>query len=55
MTYVYAIETNGVVNDIMYFDFNKPQLTQEDSVKLFRSQFPIYPPIKWADKEHKRD
>ena len=41
MTYVYAIETNGVVNDITYFDFNKPQLTQEDSVMLFRSQFPI--------------
>jgi hypothetical protein len=54
MTYVYAIETNGIVNDITYFDFNKPQLTQEDSVRLFRSQFPIFPPIKWADKEHKK-
>jgi hypothetical protein len=54
MTYVYAIETNGVVNDITYFDFNKPQLTQEDSVRLFRSQFPIFPPITWADKEHKK-
>jgi hypothetical protein len=53
MTYVYAIETNGVVNDIMYFDFNKPQITQEDSVKLLRSQFPIVPPITWADKEYK--
>ena len=52
MTYVYAIETNGVVNDITYFDFNKPQLTQEDSVKLFRSQF--LQPITWADKEHKK-
>jgi hypothetical protein len=57
MTYVYAIETNGVVNDITYFDFNKPQLTQEDSVVLFRSQFPIFPSITsitWADKEHKK-
>ena len=54
MTYVYAIETNGVVNDITYFDFNKPQLTQEDSVKLIRSQFPISPPITWADKEYKK-
>ena len=54
MTYVYAIETNGVVNDITYFDFNKPQLTQEDSVNLFRSQFPIFPPITWADKEYKK-
>jgi hypothetical protein len=54
MTYVYAIETNGVVNDITYFDFNKPQLTQEDSVVLFRSQFPIFPPITWGDKEHKK-
>jgi hypothetical protein len=45
MTYIYAIETNGTVGDIMYFDFNKPQITQEDSVKLFRSQFPIVPPI----------
>jgi hypothetical protein len=54
MTYVYAIETNGVVNDITYFDFNKPQLTQEDSVVLFRSQFPIFPPIKWADKEYQK-
>jgi hypothetical protein len=53
MTYVYAIESNGVVNDIMYFDFNKPQITQEDSVKLFRSQFPTLPPITWADKEYK--
>jgi hypothetical protein len=55
MTYVYAIETNGVVNDITYFDFNKPQLTQEDSLVLFRSQFPIFPSttsITWADKEH---
>ena len=42
MTYVYAIETNGVVDDVTYFDFNKPQLTQEDSVKLFRSQFRDY-------------
>ena len=39
MTYVYAIETNGVVNDITYFDFNKPQLTQEDSVNVI--PFPI--------------
>ena len=54
MTYVYAIETNGVVNDIMYFDFDKSQLTQEDSVNLFRSQFPISPPIKWADIEYKK-
>ena len=54
MTYVYAIEIFGVVNDITYFDFNKSQLTQEDSVRLFRSQFPIYPEIKWADKEHKK-
>jgi hypothetical protein len=54
MTYVYAIETNGTVGDIMYFDFNKPQITQEDSVKLFRSQFPIVPPITWADKEYKK-
>jgi len=53
MTYVYAIESNGTVGDIMYFDFNKPQITQEDSVKLFRSQFPIVPPITWADKEYK--
>jgi hypothetical protein len=55
MTYVYAIETNGVVNDITYFDFNKPQLTKEDSLVLFRSQFPIFPSIPsitWADKEH---
>ena len=55
MTYVYAIETNGVVNDITYFDFNKPELTQEDSLVLFRSQFPIFPSttsITWADKEH---
>src|SRR6476659_7589306 len=42
MTYVYAIETNGVVGDVTYFDFDKPQLTQEDSVALLRSQFPIY-------------
>ena len=56
MTYVYAIEIFGVVNDITYFDFNKSQLTQEDSVRLFRSQFPIFsPPIKWADKGMKRD
>jgi hypothetical protein len=54
MTYVYAIESNGTVGDIMYFDFNKPQITQEDSVKLFRSQFPIVPPITWADKEYKK-
>jgi hypothetical protein len=54
MTYVYAIETNGIVNDITYFDFNKPQLTQEDSVRLFRSQFPSFRPITWADKEHKK-
>ena len=54
MTYIYAIETNGTVGDIMYFDFNKPQITQEDSVKLFRSQFPIVPPITWADKEYKK-
>ncbi len=53
MTYVYAIETNGTVGDIIYFDFNKPQITREDSVKLFRSQFPIVPPITWADKEYK--
>jgi hypothetical protein len=52
MTYVYAIETNGVVNDITYFDFNKPQLTQEDSVKLIRSQF--FQPITWGDKEYKK-
>jgi hypothetical protein len=52
MTYVYAIETNGVVNDITYFDFNKPELTQEDSVRLFRSQF--NQPITWADKEYKK-
>src|SRR5215475_3888854 len=37
----------------MYFDLNKAQITQEDSVKLFRSQFPIIPPITWADKEYK--
>ena len=55
MTYVYAIEIFGVVNDITYFDFNKSQLTQEDSVRLFRSQFPIFsPPIKWADKEYEK-
>jgi hypothetical protein len=54
MTYVYAIETNGTVGDIIYFDFNKPQITQEDSIKLFRSQFPIVPPITWADKEYKK-
>ena len=42
MTYVYAIETNGVVGDVTYFDFNKPELTQEDSVRLFRSQFRDY-------------
>ena len=54
MTYVYAIETNGVVGDVTYFDFDKPQLTQENSVRLFRSQFPIFPEIKWADKEHKK-
>jgi hypothetical protein len=53
MTYVYAIETNGVVNDVTYFDFNKPQMTQEDSVNLFRSQFPLVPAITWTDKEHK--
>jgi len=53
MTYVYAIESNGVVNDITYFDFNKPQMTQEDAVKSFRSQFPTAPPITWADKEYK--
>jgi hypothetical protein len=53
MTYVYAIESNGTVGDIMYFDFNKPQMTQEDAVKLFRSQFPTTPPIIWADKEYK--
>ena len=41
MTYVYAIEIFGVVNDITYFDFNKPEITQEDSVKFLRSQFPI--------------
>jgi hypothetical protein len=30
-------------------------LTQEDSVRLFRSQFPIFlPPITWADKEYKK-
>jgi hypothetical protein len=52
MTYVYAIETNGVVNDITYFDFNKPELTQEDSVRLFRSQF--NQPITWVDKEYKK-
>jgi hypothetical protein len=52
MTYVYAIE-NGVVGDVMYFDFNKPQINQEDLVKLFRSQFPIVPPITWGDKEYK--
>ena len=51
MTYVYAIETNGVVGDVTYFDFDKPQLTQEDSVALLRSQFPIY---TWAYKEHKK-
>lgn len=54
MTYVYAIETNGTVGDIMYFDFNKPQITQEDSIDLLHSQFPIVPPITWADKEHKK-
>jgi hypothetical protein len=53
MTYVYAIESNGTVGDIMYFDFNKPQMTQEDAVKLFRSQFPTDPPITWIDKEYK--
>ena len=47
----YAIETNGVVGDVTYFDFDKPQLTQEDSARLFRSQFPIY---TWADKEYKK-
>jgi hypothetical protein len=52
MTYVYAIETNGVANDITYFDFNKPELTQEDSVRLFRSQF--NQPITWVDKEYKK-
>ena len=52
MTDVYAIETNGVVNDITYFDFNKPELTQEDSVRLFRSQF--NQPITWVDKEYKK-
>src|SRR5271165_6395497 len=52
-TYVYAIESNGTVGDIMYFDFNKPQITQEDAVKLFRSQFPTTPPITWTDKEYK--
>ena len=52
MTYVYAIETNGVVGDITYFDFNKPELTQEDSVRLFRSQF--NQPITWVDKEYKK-
>jgi hypothetical protein len=36
------------------FDFNKPQLTQEDSVKLFRSQFLSFLPITWADKEYKK-
>ena len=54
MTYVYAIESNGTVGDIIYFDFNKPQMTQEDAVKLFRSQFPTDPPIKWTDKEYKK-
>ena len=55
MTYVYAIETNGVVGDVTYFDFNKPELTQEDSVKLFRSQFRDYRlAFTWADKEHKK-
>jgi hypothetical protein len=54
MTYVYAIETNGVVNDITYFNFNKPEIIQEDSVKFLRSQFPIFPAITWADKEHKK-
>jgi hypothetical protein len=53
MTYVYAIESNGTVGDIIYFDFNKPQMTQEDAVKSFRSQFPTDPPIKWTDKEYK--
>ena len=53
MTYVYAIETNGVVNDITYFDFNKPQLTQEDSVELIRSKFPIFGTTTWANKEYK--
>ena len=53
MIYVYAIESNGTVGDIMYFDFNKPQMTQEDAVKLFRSQFPTTPPITWTDKEYK--
>jgi hypothetical protein len=53
MTYVYAIETNGVVNDITYFDFNKPQLTQEDSVVLIRSKFPLFAPTTWANKEYK--
>jgi hypothetical protein len=50
MTYVYAIETNGVVKDVTYFDFNKPEMTQEDSVKLLRSQFPGF---QWGDKEYK--
>ena len=55
MTYVYAIETNGVVGDVTYFDFNKPELTQEDSVKLFRPQFRDYRyAFTWADKEHKK-
>ena len=52
MTYVYAIETNGVVGDVTYFDFDKPQLTQEDSARLFRSQF--NQPITWVDKEYKK-
>ena len=55
MTYVYAIETNGVVGDVTYFDFNKPELTQEDSVRLFRPQFRDYRlAFTWADKEHKK-
>jgi hypothetical protein len=34
------------------FDFNKPELTQEDSVELIRSKFPIFGTTTWADKEY---
>ena len=55
MTYVYAIETNGVVGDVTYFDFNKPQLTQEDSLRLFHSQFTIIQKLNGPTKNIKRD
>ncbi len=52
-SYVYAIASNGVVGDVMYFNFKTP-FTQESANALFHAQFGWVPPITWGDKEYKK-